>query len=92
MVLYFCTCSGRAEKAAKLEQLISDLCPDGVEYTTLDETCEIPDSLRKPITRKNRKPGKYPYYGANGIQDYVDDYLFDGTFLLMGGDGSVINQ
>ena len=35
--------------------------------------------------------GEYPYYGANGIQGYVKDYLFDGTYLLMGEDGSVIN-
>ena len=33
--------------------------------------------MRIPITASDRKEGKYPYYGANGIQDYVNDYIFD---------------
>ena len=49
------------------------------------------DSERRPVTKKDRTAGIYPYYGANGIQDYVDEYIFEGTFLLMGEDGSVIN-
>ena len=48
-------------------------------------------NLRKPVAKDKRNKGDYPYYGANGIQDYVDDYIFDGTFLLFGEDGSVIN-
>ena len=48
------------------------------------------DSKRIPVAKKNRRKGPYPYYGANGIQDYVDSYIFDGTFLLVGEDGSVI--
>lgn len=75
----------------KLEQLIQELCPNGVEYKKLGEVCIILDNLRKPVSKEKRKKGKYPYYGANGIQDYVEDYIFDGTFLLMGEDGSVIN-
>lgn len=63
-----------------------------MEWKKLGEVCEILDSLRKPVAKGNRKQGEYPYYGANGIQDYVDDYIFDGTFLLMGEDGSVINK
>ena len=35
----------------------------------------------------DRKPGSYPYYGAQGIVDYVDDFIFDGTFLLVAEDG-----
>ncbi len=50
------------------------------------------NNLRKPITKEDRKPGEYPYYGANGIQDYVDDYTVDGTYLLIGEDGSVITK
>jgi len=76
---------------SRLNELIAELCPDGVEYETIDGVCEILDHLRRPIARKNRRPGKYPYYGANGVQDYIDDYIFDGTFLLVGEDGSVIN-
>ena len=63
-----------------------------VEWKKLGEVCEILDSQRKPVAKGNRRQGEYPYYGANGIQDYVNDYIFDGTFLLMGEDGSVINK
>lgn len=59
---------------------------------TLGEVCEVLDNLRVPVSKKNRKMGPYPYYGANGIQDYVDSYIFDGIFLLVGEDGSVINE
>ncbi|EMS7925344.1 restriction endonuclease subunit S [Campylobacter upsaliensis] len=63
-----------------------------VPYVRLGEVCEILDNLRKPITKSKRTQGIYPYYGANGIQDYVNEYIFDGDFLLMGEDGSVINK
>ena len=63
-----------------------------VEWKKLGDVCEIMDSQRKPVSKGNRRDGKYPYYGANGIQDYVDNYIFDGTFLLLGEDGSVINK
>ena len=72
--------------------MIKTLCPDGVEFVKLGEVCEILDCKRKPITKAKRKKGIYPYYGANGIQDYVDGFIFDGTFLLFGEDGSVINK
>ena len=55
--------------------------------TPLGECCEILDSQRVPITAKDRKEGPYPYYGANGIQDYVDDYLFDDELVLLAEDG-----
>ena len=63
-----------------------------VKTTTIGEICEILDNQRKPVAKDKRKSGIYPYYGANGIQDYVDNYIFDGTFLLIGEDGSVINK
>ncbi|EPH6190466.1 restriction endonuclease subunit S [Campylobacter upsaliensis] len=63
-----------------------------VPYVRLGEACEILDNLRKPITKSKRTQGIYPYYGANGIQDYVNEYIFDGDFLLMGEDGSIINK
>ena len=63
-----------------------------LEWKRLGEVCEVLDSQRKPVSKGKRTKGAYPYYGANGIQDYVDDYLFDGTYLLMGEDGSVINK
>lgn len=61
---------------------------EGWEYKKLGEVCEILDSLRKPVTKKDRTAGIYPYYGASGIQDYVDSYIFDGRFLLVGEDGA----
>ena len=53
----------------------------------LEESCEILDSRRIPITASNRKEGPYPYYGANGIQDYVDDYIFDDELVVLAEDG-----
>ena len=64
---------------------------DMVEWKKLGEVCQVLDSQRKPVSKGNRSQGEYPYYGANGIQDYVDGYIFDGTYLLLGEDGSVIN-
>lgn len=54
----------------------------------LGELCEIRDSERRPITKRDRKPGPYPYYGATGVQDYVDGYLFDEPLVLVGEDGA----
>lgn len=53
----------------------------------LEDVCEILDNKRIPVTSKNRKLGKYPYYGANGIQDYVDGYIFDDELVLLAEDG-----
>lgn len=77
---------------SRLNELIQKLCPDGVEFKKLGDVCYILDYKRKPISKSKRNFGNYPYYGANGIQDYIDDFLFDGTFLLIGEDGSVINK
>ena len=77
---------------SKLETLIAELCPDGVEIRCLEDCCNLLDKKRKPVTKASREAGKYPYYGANGVQDYVSDYIFDGTFVLVGEDGSVITK
>ena len=63
------------------------ICRIRVEYRTIEEWCEILDSQRIPITAKNRIEGPYPYYGANGIQDYVNDYIFDDELVLLAEDG-----
>ena len=65
---------------------------DDVECRPLEMCCEILDKKRKPITKAARESGKYPYYGANGAQDYVSGYIFDGVFILVGEDGSVITS
>ena len=58
-----------------------------VVYKKLEQVCDILDSQRVPITAKNRKAGEYPYYGANGLQDYVDNYIFDDELVLLAEDG-----
>lgn len=61
---------------------------DENNYVALGELAENLDSKRKPITSSQRKPGKIPYYGASGIVDYVEDYIFDGDYLLVSEDGA----
>ena len=58
-----------------------------MEKMLLEDCCEILDSQRVPITASDRKEGPYPYYGANGIQDYVADYIFDDELVLLAEDG-----
>jgi type I restriction enzyme S subunit len=53
----------------------------------LGELTENLDGRRVPVKENERKPGPYPYYGASGIVDRVDGYLFDGEYLLIGEDG-----
>lgn len=56
----------------------------------LGDICINEDARRVPVKSADRKAmqGKYPYYGASGIIDHVDDYLFDGKRLLIGEDGA----
>ena len=53
----------------------------------IEDCCEILDSMRIPITASDRKEGKYPYYGANGLQDHVAEYIFDDELVLLAEDG-----
>jgi type I restriction enzyme S subunit len=62
--------------------------PIGWETKTLGEVCEILDNLRKPITKRDRIEGEYPYYGATGILSYINDYIFDEKLVLIGEDGA----
>lgn len=45
------------------------------------------DGKRRPVKESDRRPGPYPYYGASGVVDHVDGYLFDGEYLLVAEDG-----
>ncbi len=54
----------------------------------LGELCDILDSQRKPITKRDRTAGEYPYYGATGIVDYVNDFIFNEPLVLVGEDGA----
>lgn len=76
----------------KLHELIREYCKNGVEVKLLKDCCNILDNKRKPVAKSLRIKGEYPYYGANGIQDYVSDYLFDGEYVLVGEDGSVVTE
>jgi type I restriction enzyme S subunit len=60
------------------------------DETTLGNVIQIYDHKRVPLSvhERNKRPGPYPYYGASGIIDYVDDYLFDGRYLLVSEDGA----
>src|SRR2546427_12591498 len=53
----------------------------------LGELTENFDSVRVPVKEADRRPGPYPYYGASGVVDYVDKFLFDGEYLLIAEDG-----
>jgi type I restriction enzyme S subunit len=68
--------------------------PRGWVDTTVGEVIEIHDKLRVPLSglERTKRQGPYPYHGAASVLDYVDDYLFDGTYILLGEDGSVIDD
>jgi type I restriction enzyme, S subunit len=57
------------------------------EQLPLSEVSVSLDTLRVPVKESERRPGQYPYYGASGIVDHVDSYLFDGDYLLVAEDG-----
>ena len=60
---------------------------DDMDMMLVEDCCQILDSMRVPVTASDREEGEYPYYGANGIQDYVADYIFDDELVLLAEDG-----
>ena len=68
--------------------------PQGWAVCRLEDVCQIRDNQRQPINsterqeRKKRAQTLYPYYGATGQVDWIDDYMLDGTFILLGEDGA----
>ena len=58
-----------------------------MDMMLVEDCCQILDSMRVPVTASDREEGEYPYYGANGIQDYVADYIFDDELVLLAEDG-----
>jgi len=54
----------------------------------LGDLCDVLDHKRKPITKRDRVAGEYPYYGATGVLDHVEGYLFDEPIVLVGEDGA----
>lgn len=70
------------------------MIPEGWKVGRLFDIAEIFDKKRKPLSGNVReKMDKiYPYYGATSCMDYVDDYIFDGIYTLIGEDGSVVKE
>ena len=73
---------------------MSSVVPDGWSKNTINECCEILDSQRVPVNSEERakRKGDYPYYGANGVQGYIDDYIFEGDAILLAEDGGNFDQ
>lgn len=81
---------GKMEWDEKLHRYI----PKGWNHTTIGEITNCLDARRIPLSDKEREKikGEYPYYGATGIVDYVNDYIFDGDYVLVAEDGSVMDD
>lgn len=72
-----------------------DELPVGWRKGTVGDIVDIHDSKRIPLSgaqRDKMTKRTYPYYGAASLMDYVDDYIFDGTYLLLGEDGTVVDD
>ena len=64
--------------------------PEGWEICKLKDFIDLFDSMRIPLSsvERGKRKGTIPYYGATGIMDYVNDYIFDGDYILLAEDGS----
>ena len=84
-------------KTVKLEDFNESKKPwetEGVEWREVRFTdiIEIFDKYRVPVKKSDRKPGPYPYCGANGIIDFVDGYTHNGEFILLAEDGGFFKK
>lgn len=68
--------------------------PSNWRIGTVSEIIEFHDSKRIPLSgaQREKMDKVYPYYGATSLMDYVDNYLFDGIYLLLGEDGTVVDS
>lgn len=74
---------------------VSNILPEDWRLGTVSEIIKIHDSKRIPLSgaQRNKMEKKiYPYYGAASLMDYVDEYIFDGKYLLLGEDGTVVDD
>ncbi|MGX0019802.1 type I restriction enzyme, S subunit [Staphylococcus hominis] len=85
--------NGAPYKSSGGEMIDSELgeIPKNWSIKTVKETAESFNSIRKPLSKLEREKREsiYPYYGATKIIDYVDNYIFDGKYILIGEDGTV---
>jgi type I restriction enzyme, S subunit len=67
---------------------------EGWKVTTIEECCDILDSKRIPVNAEERESriGEIPYYGANGLQGYIDDYIFEEDLILIAEDGGCFDE
>lgn len=67
---------------------------EGWKTFTIEQCCEILDNKRVPINAEDRdkRIGDIPYYGANGLQGYIDDYIFNEPLILMAEDGGCFDE
>ena len=79
--------NARALFESHLQSVFTHRGPGWAEKT-VDQISTNLDSKRIPITKSDRKSGKYPYYGASGIVDHVAEYIFEGDALLVSEDGA----
>ncbi|HBL06214.1 MAG TPA: restriction endonuclease subunit S [Clostridium sp.] len=70
------------------------MIPKGWEVRVLGDIIELFDSKRIPLSKNEREKREklYPYYGAASLMDFVDDYIFDGIYIPMGEDGTVVDD
>jgi type I restriction enzyme S subunit len=78
----------RARSEELRQRMTVELMESSGPLVALGGLCEVLDSKRQPITKKDRAPGSIPYYGATGVVDYVRDFLFDEDLVLLGEDGA----
>lgn len=87
---------GEPYKSSGGEMVESELgmIPKGWEVKVLGEIIDIHDSKRIPLSKNEREKREkiYPYYGAASLMDYVDKFIFDGIYVLLGEDGTVVNE
>lgn len=80
------------QNGAKVPEIRFDGFTYDWEQRKLDDVVEFLDTMRKPLEGAKRISGSYPYYGASGIVDYVDGYLFDEELILLSEDGANITD
>lgn len=80
------------QNGEKVPEIRFDGFTEDWEQRKLDDVVEFLDTMRKPLEGAKRIPGLYPYYGASGIVDYVDGYLFDEELILLSEDGANITD